>query len=114
MTLPPPPYQPQPYYFQPAPPTNGAAIAGMVLGIVGIAVGFWSIIPIVGMVAAFLGFLPALLAVIFGASGLKRSRMIGGVGRGPALAALWLGWITLGMIFLTVIGWFAAIGSYME
>ncbi|HEY0374660.1 MAG TPA: hypothetical protein VGC94_07675, partial [Amnibacterium sp.] len=47
-------------------PSNGMATTALVLGIVAIALGIWMIIPIVGLVFAFVSFVPAVLAVIFG------------------------------------------------
>jgi hypothetical protein len=68
--------------------TNGAAVAAMVLGIVGLAVG---IIPLfIGLV---LGFVPTVLAIVLGLVGLVRTstRRSGFV---PALIGLVLGVLT--------------------
>jgi hypothetical protein len=71
----PPPQQYAPYV---PPPGNGMAIAGMVLGI--LAVMFcW--VP-------FFNWLLALLAVIFSALGLARSKHVDGRGKGMAIAGL--------------------------
>lgn len=61
-----PPYGPsQTVYKQVVrPPSNGTAVSAMVLGIVAIAVGVWSVIPILGLLAAFFAFVPGVLAVI--------------------------------------------------
>lgn len=104
---PPSPYGPSQTIYQQVvrPPSNGMAVAAMVLGIVAIAVGFWSIIPILGLMAAFFAFVPGVLAVIFGAIGRSRSGALGGLGRGQAMAGLVLGAVTLGIIVLTTLGW---------
>jgi hypothetical protein len=91
-------------------PTNGLAVTSLVLGIVAIASGIWSPIPIVGLFAAFFGGLPALLAVIFGHFGYAASHRIG-VGRGNAIAGLVLGYVTLGIIVLTTLFWIVAIAG---
>lgn len=109
------PYGPSQTIYQNVvrPPSNGMAVTAMVLGIVAIAVGFWSIIPILGLAAAFFAFVPAVLAVIFGTIGRTRSAALGGVGRGQALTGLVLGAVTLGIILLTTVGWImlSVIGS---
>ena len=101
------PYGPSQTIYQQVvrPPSNGMAVTAMVLGIVAIAVGFWSIIPILGLVAAFFAFIPGVLAVIFGTIGRTRSAALGGVGRGQALTGIVLGAVTLGIILLTTVGW---------
>ena len=80
-------------------PSNGPAIAGMVLGIVAIVIGIGSPIPIIGLISAFFAFAPALLAAIFGHVGLSKARTMGGVGRGQATAGLTLGYLTLAIIW---------------
>lgn len=67
-------------------------------------------IPIVGLFFAFLGGLPAILAVIFGHVGLATSKR-NGVGRGNSLAGLVTGYITIGIIALTTIFWIVAIAG---
>ncbi|MHA6695302.1 DUF4190 domain-containing protein [Homoserinimonas sp. A520] len=101
------PYGPSQTIYQQVvrPPSNGMAVAALVLGIVAIAVGVWSVIPILGLVAAFFAFAPGVLAVIFGVIGRTRSRALGGLGRGQALAGLVLGAVTLGIMVLTTMGW---------
>ncbi|MBW4040816.1 MAG: hypothetical protein HIU86_01640 [Acidobacteria bacterium] len=72
-----------------APRPNGLAVASLVLGLVGLAVG---IVPLfIGLV---LGFVPIMLAVLFGLVGLARtsSRRSGFV---PALVGLLLGFLTI-------------------
>ncbi|MHA6670236.1 DUF4190 domain-containing protein [Homoserinimonas sp. A447] len=102
-----PPYGPSRTIYQQVvrPPSNGMAVAALVLGIVAIAVGVWTVIPILGLVAAFFAFVPGVLAVIFGVIGRTRSRALGGLGRGQALAGLVLGAVTLGIIVLVTMGW---------
>ena len=104
------PYGPSQTIYQHVvrPPSNGMAVAALVLGIVAIAVGVWTIIPILGLVAAFFAFLPGVLAVVFGAIGRTRSKALGGLGRGQAMAGLVLGSITLGIIVLTTLVWILA------
>ncbi|MEX1079523.1 MAG: hypothetical protein WED09_10490 [Homoserinimonas sp.] len=87
------------------PPSNGMATAALVLGIIAIAFGVWSVIPILGLFAAFTAFVPAVLAVVFGAIGRTRSTTLAGIGRGQALTGLVLGAVTLTIIVLTTIGW---------
>lgn len=71
------------------PRPNGLAVAALVLGIVGLAVG---IIPL--LIGLVLGFLPTALAILFGLIGLARtsSRRSGFV---PALLGLLLGILTV-------------------
>lgn len=57
---------------------NGMAVAGLVLGILGLIL-CW--IP-------FLGWILALLGVIFGALGMGKAKKIGGKGNGMAIAGL--------------------------
>jgi hypothetical protein len=104
------PYGPSQTIYQQVvrPPSNGMAVAALVLGIVAIAVGFWSIIPILGLVAAFFAFVPAVLATIFGVVGRTRSKALGGLGRGQALTGAILGAVTLGIIVLVTMGWVLA------
>ncbi|MGF3056780.1 DUF4190 domain-containing protein [Microbacterium sp. YY-01] len=92
------------------PPSNGMAVTSLVLGIVAIVVGIWSFVPILGLIAAFFGFLPAVLAVIFGHVGVKNSKT-SGVGKGAAVTGLVLGYVTLGVILLTVVLWIGAIAA---
>jgi hypothetical protein len=102
-------YQQQPAYYLPVPaPSNGQATAAMVVGIVAAAIGVWSVIPVIGIGAAFLAFLPAVLAVIFGHTGLNRSKMLNGYGRVQALTGLWTGYGTIAIIVATVVFWTVA------
>lgn len=85
-------------------PTNGTATASMILGITAIIIGIWSFIPLLGIIAAFISFLPALLAVILGHVGNRKVAQIG-TGSGQAKTGLILGYITLGIIAITTIFW---------
>lgn len=91
-------------------PSNGLAITSLVLGIIAIVIGVWSFIPILGLGAAFISFLPALIAVILGHMGLKRSTEIG-AGQGQAKTGMILGYITLGIIILTTVFWIFAMAA---
>lgn len=86
------------------PPSNGLAVAALVLGIVGITVGIWSVIPFLGLIAAIFAFVPSVLAVIFGIVGWQKAR-INGIGRGQAIAGLVLGAATVALIVLLTMGW---------
>ena len=90
------------------PPSNGIAIAGMVLGIVAIVLGVWMIIPIVGLAFAFVSFVPAVLGVVFGIVGLRQSNRVQ-VGRGAALTGLITGGLTLAIGVLTTLFWIITI-----
>lgn len=67
------------------PPGNGLAVAGLVLGILGLAL-CW--LP-------FVGWLCALVGIILGALGMSRAKKIGGRGKGMAVAGLICGIIGL-------------------
>lgn len=92
------------------PPTNGLGVASLILGIVAIVIGVWSIIPILGIGAAFTSFVPAVLAVVFGHLGVNRFKTVG-VGKGQALTGLILGYVTLAIIVITTLFWVFAIGA---
>ena len=70
---------------QEQPQGNGLAVAGLVLGIIGAVLFF---VP-------FLGWILALLGIIFGALGNGKANKIGGKGKGMAMAGLILGIIGL-------------------
>lgn len=89
------------------PPRNGSAVTSLALGLVAIVTGVWTPMPVLGVFAAIIAFVPAVFAVVFGYVGLTRAREIGGVGRGTALAGLWTGYITLAIIAVTTVGWIA-------
>jgi hypothetical protein len=92
------------------PPSNGIAIAGMVLGIVAIVLGVWMIIPIAGLFFAFVSFVPAVLAAVFGIIGLRQSNRVH-VGRGAAMTGLITGGATLAIGVLTTMFWILAIAA---
>jgi hypothetical protein len=88
-------------------PSNGTAIASLVLGIVAILAGMWIPIPFIGLIMMFLAFVPAVLAVVFGHVGLRTSSRSGGTGRGAALTGLVLGYLTLAISAVTTFAWIA-------
>jgi hypothetical protein len=93
-------------------PSNGSAVASLVLGLVAIFTGVWIQVPILGLFMMFLAFIPALLAAVFGHVGLRNAERIGGIGRGSALTGLILGYVTLGIAVVTTFVWiFAAAAS---
>ncbi|QOD93473.1 DUF4190 domain-containing protein [Chryseoglobus sp. 28M-23] len=79
--------QPPVMYVQRA-PSNGLAVAGLVLGIVGLIT---ALIPFIGW---FLAFLPALLAVIFGHIGFGTAKRTG-LRKGESVASFVLGYLAL-------------------
>lgn len=92
-------------------PSNGTAVASLVLGIVAIVFGVWMIIPIVGLFFAFVSFVPAVLAVIFGVLGYRQSARIA-VGRGAAIAGVVTGGTTLAIGVVVTLFWiFALVAS---
>ncbi|GLI27802.1 hypothetical protein ARHIZOSPH14_20440 [Agromyces rhizosphaerae] len=96
---------------EPAAVPNGIAIAALALGVVGIATGVWTVIPVLGVIAALVGFVPGMLAIILGAVGRHRARQLDGAGRGPATAGLVLGIVTLAVIVLTALAWVLIAGA---
>ena len=84
MTTPQPPHV---MYLQ-RPPSNGLAIAGLVLGIVALVT---ALIPFIGW---FLAFLPALLAIIFGHIGFSTANRTG-LRKGESVASFVLGYLAL-------------------
>jgi hypothetical protein len=99
----PPPPPPPPVagpYVGPPPvrsASNGMGTAAMVLGIVGLVLGF---IPFL----FFFAFVCGVLALIFGGIGMSRARQTG-VGRGQSIAGLILGGVAclLGVVGLTIL-----------
>ena len=89
-------------------PSNGMAVAALVLGIVAIVAAIWIPIPILGLIMMFLAFVPAVLAVIFGHIGFRNSARVGGIGRGSAMTGFILGYATLAISVLTTAFWIAA------
>jgi hypothetical protein len=86
------------------PPSNGSAVAALVLGVFAIVTGVWAPVPVLGILASTVAFVPAALAVIFGHVGLNNARKTGGAGRGMSLTGLWTGYITLAIIVLMTFG----------
>jgi hypothetical protein len=93
--------QPQEGGYPPAPPgygyppqqqSNGMAVSGMVLGILAVVL-FW--LPVVGWILA-------ILAIIFGALGIARGNK-GASGKGMAIAGLVLGIISIALYIIIVI-----------
>ncbi|UZD61544.1 DUF4190 domain-containing protein [Brevibacterium sp. JSBI002] len=118
-------YGAQPVFVRPAP--NKMAVWSMWMGIAGIGGGFvcglLSMIPVIGIIfsiiAMFLWIAP-VLAVIFGHIGLGQIKRTGEEGRGPAIAGLIIGYVTiaLGLIMAIVmigilgIGFLGMMSSY--
>ena len=98
------PQQQSPYQQAVQPPSNGQAVAALVLGIIAIVTGLWSPLPIVGAFPALIAFPLSVLAIIFGHVGLSLSKTIL-VGRGQALTGMILGYITLGILLITILVW---------
>jgi hypothetical protein len=91
----PPPYGPSPYAWQAQRPTNGMAIASMVLGILWV---YW---------------LGSILALVFGYIARNQIRQRGENGDGMAIAGLVLGWVGIGVLALIFLffGTAAVVGS---
>jgi hypothetical protein len=75
---------PQPYPYTPARPTNGMAIAAMVLGILWV---YW---------------IGSVLALIFGYVARNEIRRTGQGGDGMAIAGIVLGWVGVGFLGITL------------
>ncbi|MGQ0774163.1 MAG: DUF4190 domain-containing protein [Pseudonocardiales bacterium] len=82
------PGQPSPYPYR---PTNGFAVASLVLGIIWI---YW---------------IGSILALIFGYVARSQIRERGDGGAGLATAGIVLGWIGIGILFATMIMWFGVV-----
>jgi len=65
--------------------TNGKATAAVVTGSIAVAIAWIPFVVIAGVVLA-------ILAIVFGTIGLRRSRLTG-VGRGASIAGLVMGWL---------------------
>jgi hypothetical protein len=74
-----------PYALAPSPPTNGMAIASMVLGILWL---YW---------------IGSILALVFGYVALSQIKQRGEGGRGMAIAGVVLGWIGIGIGIIAII-----------
>lgn len=93
---------PQPAYYAPVGPKNdGMSIAGLVCGISGLVTLF----------ACGIGFIPAVLGVVFGIIGMKKVDASGGAlkGRGMALAGAICGAVAIGLFLIWMI--FVIIGA---
>jgi hypothetical protein len=88
------------------PPTasNPMATAGMVLGIVAVSIAWMPLVVVLGVIAAVLG-------LVFGAIGLRRSRRRG-VGRSFAIAGLVTSLAALGAAVLGVVLTIAVVDEY--
>lgn len=67
---------------QPAQPQNGMGIAALILGVLAIPIG---------LLLPFIGIIPAVLAIIFGAVGAKKATRGEADNRAVALWGMWLG-----------------------
>ncbi|MER7443338.1 DUF4190 domain-containing protein [Micromonospora avicenniae] len=87
------------YGYPPAPPTNGMAVAAMVIGITGImGLCGYGIGGIIGVVGAILGHIAK-----------RQIRERGGSGEGMATAGIIMGWISTAIAVLATIGIIIAI-----
>ena len=78
------PFPPPPSPYGPGgpPPSNGIAIASMILGIV-------AVVAVLTFIFAFVSFVPGLVAIGLGVAGLRRAGVRpDGQGRGPAIAGI--------------------------
>jgi hypothetical protein len=82
-------------------PQNGMGVAALVLGIVGFAIGW-----------CFFG-IPSILAIIFGALGIKRANQGLATNKSVAQWGMWLGivGVALGLLFSILFGWAALLGA---
>jgi hypothetical protein len=85
--------QPYPYPYPPPHPTNGMAIASMVLGIVWI---YW---------------IGSILALIFGYVARSQIRQTGQGGDGMAVAGIVLGWVGVGILSVVLFGVLLSVGD---
>lgn len=85
--------QPYPYPYAPPRPTNGMAVASMVLGIIWI---YW---------------IGSILALIFGYVARSQIRRTGEGGDGMAVAGIVLGWVGVGIFSFIVFGALLSVGD---
>ncbi|MFJ4038186.1 hypothetical protein ACIPVB_08860 [Microbacterium sp. NPDC090007] len=98
-----PPQQPQIVYQQILrPPSNGAAVAAVIVGSLALFFGLSVPIPLLGLFSAALATPLAIGAVALGHVGISKSRR-SGVGRTPALLGLIFGYATIAIVALTTI-----------
>ncbi len=102
------PQHPPVIYLQRA-PGNGMAVTSLVLGIVAVLIAPWALIPLLGLFAVALAFVPIVLALVFGHGGLRASRRISGTGRGAAIAGLVMGYLSTATCLLSVLFLVAAL-----
>lgn len=95
------PQHPPVIYIQ-RPPSNGTAVASMILGIVAIVIAPWALIPFFGLAVVAVAFIPVVLAVALGHNGLRTSKRLGGTGHGSAMAGLVMGYISLALCIIPV------------
>jgi hypothetical protein len=84
-------------------PGNGIATAALVCGLIAVAIAWVPLVVVVGLVLA-------VLAIVFGAKGVRRSRE-SGVGKGRAMTGLVAGVVALG---LSVVGVILTIDVFRE
>jgi hypothetical protein len=103
----PPPMQTAPpqvvYQYPPAQPTNGLAVAALVVGIVGLVL-FWTV---------WGGVILGILGLVFGAVGLNKSNR-GAPNKGMAVAGLTLGGIALVGSILFAVALVSVVGNSEE
>ncbi|GAB3617315.1 hypothetical protein GCM10027416_18720 [Okibacterium endophyticum] len=87
------------------------ATAPLVLGLVAILIGITIPIPFFGLVSMFFAFIPAVLAVVFGAIGMKRTHELNGLGMGTSIAGIILGGITLVISIVVTFFWILAMAA---
>ena len=88
----------QPAGFAAAPPTNSAAIASLIFGIVS-----WFICPFIG----------GVLAVVFGHVARGQIRRTGEAGGGLAIVGLILGYIHIAAAILVGFVWLVLLGGFL-
>jgi hypothetical protein len=91
-----------PPYVVSRPSGNGLAIAALVLGLVAVV---FALIPLAG---AFLCWLPAVLAIVFGALGIGAAKRLGGYRRSLAIWGLLCGVLALPIVIMEAL-WLSAI-----
>ncbi len=102
------PQHPPVIYLQ-RPPSNGMAVTSLVLGILAVLIAPWALIPLLGLFAVALAFIPVVLSLAFGHVGLRASRRIGGTGRGSAIAGLVMGYLSAIICLMSVFFLIAAL-----
>lgn len=85
-------------------PTNGPALAAMIVGMFAIAIAVFVPIPLLGFFALWPSVIAAAITVILGHIG-RRSAVQIGVGRGMATTGLWLGYGAITIVGATIAFW---------